>query len=74
MRLIQRAGRIDRIGSDADVVHVYNFFPEDKLESLLNLVERLYEKPDAIKRTVGLDTSTLGEAVDTKEFNAIRRI
>ncbi|GAH75869.1 unnamed protein product, partial [marine sediment metagenome] len=37
-------GRIDRIGSDADVVHIYNFFPEDKLESLLNLVERLHEK------------------------------
>ncbi|GAH52826.1 unnamed protein product, partial [marine sediment metagenome] len=27
-----------------------------------------------IRRTVGLDTSTLGEAVDPKEFNAIRRI
>ncbi len=74
VRLIQRVGRIDRIGSDADLVHVYNFLPEDKLESLLNLVQRLYDKLDAIRRTVGLDTSTLGEAVDPKEFNAIRRI
>jgi hypothetical protein len=37
-------------------------------------VQRLYEKLDAIRRTVGLDTSTLGEAVDPKEFNAVRRI
>lgn len=74
VRLIQRVGRIDRIGSDADFVHVYNFLPEDKLESLLNLVQRLHDKLDAIRRTVGLDTSTLGEAVDPKEFNAIRRI
>jgi len=74
VRMIQRAGRIDRIGSDWNWVHIYNFFPEDKLEALLKIVERLYEKLDAIKRTVGLDASTLGEAVDPKEFNAIRRI
>jgi hypothetical protein len=74
VRLIQRAGRIDRIGSDADLVHIYNFFPEDKLEALLKLVERLYEKLDAVRRTVGLDTSSLGEAVDPKEFNAILRV
>lgn len=74
VRMIQRAGRIDRIGSDWDWAHIYNFFPEDKLDALLKLVERLYEKLDAIKRTVGLDASTLGETVDPKEFNAIRRI
>ncbi|MCL4459620.1 MAG: phospholipase D-like domain-containing protein [Chloroflexi bacterium] len=74
VRMIQRAGRIDRIGSEWDMVHIFNFFPEDNLEALLKLVERLYEKLDAIKRSVGLDASTLGEAVDPKEFNAIRRI
>jgi superfamily II DNA or RNA helicase len=74
VRMIQRAGRIDRIGSDWDVVHVYNFFPEDRLESLLNLVHRLYEKLDAIKRTIGLDASTLGETVDPRDFNTIKRI
>jgi len=74
VRMIQRAGRIDRIGSEWDMVHVYNFFPEDRLESLLSLVQRLYEKLDAIKRSVGLDASTLGETVDPKDFNAILRI
>jgi len=74
VRMIQRAGRIDRIGSEWDEVHVYNFYPEDRLESLLNLVHRLYEKLDAIKRSVGLDASTLGETVDPKDFNAIHRI
>jgi len=74
VRMIQRAGRIDRIGSDWDLVYVYNFFPEDHLESLLNLVHRLYEKLDAIKRTIGLDASTLGETVDPRDFNTIKRI
>lgn len=40
----------------------------------MKLVERLYGKLDAIRRTVGLDTSSLGEAVVPKEFNATRRI
>jgi len=74
VRMIQRAGRIDRIGSEFDIVHVYNFFPEDRLESLLNLVERLYQKLDAIRRSVGSDASTLGETIDPKDFNAIRRL
>ncbi len=55
-------------------MYVFNFFPEDHLESLLNLVQRLYEKLDAIKRTIGLDASTLGETVDPKDFNTITRI
>jgi len=41
---------------------------------LLNLVHRLYDKLDAIRRTIGLDASTLGETVDPKDFNTIKRI
>ena len=32
--MIQRAGRIDRIGSPFKNIYVYNFFPEDELEEL----------------------------------------
>jgi len=32
VRLIQRFGRIDRIGSEHDVVHAFNFLPETNLE------------------------------------------
>ena len=35
VRLIQRAGRVDRIGSDFETITLYNVFPEDELESLL---------------------------------------
>jgi len=43
-RMIQRAGRIDRIGSPFKEIFVYNFFPEDELEELLKLVEILQNK------------------------------
>jgi hypothetical protein len=72
VRLIQRIGRIDRLRSPHDIVYVYNFFPEDALESILKILERLYKKLDAINRSVGLDASTLGEAPNPKDFGYIR--
>ena len=53
-------------------MHLYNFFPENALESLLGILERLYQKLDAINRSVGLDVSTLGETPTPKDFGFIR--
>jgi len=74
VKIVQRIGRLDRIGSPHDVINVYNFFPEDELESLLNLLKRLYSKLDAINRSVGLDVSVLGETPNPKDFGYIRDI
>ncbi|MBC7328761.1 hypothetical protein H5T88_00205 [bacterium] len=74
VRMVQRAGRLDRIGSPHDLIHIYNFFPEDELESLLHLLQRLYEKLEAINRAVGLDVSVLGEMPNPMDFNTLRRI
>ncbi|MEJ5250753.1 MAG: hypothetical protein HPY54_07260 [Chthonomonadetes bacterium] len=74
VRMVQRIGRIDRIGSPHERIDVYNFHPEDKLEDLLNLMKRLHEKLDAINRTVGLDASVLGEVPNPMDFNTLRRI
>jgi len=74
VRMVQRAGRIDRIGSPYDRVFVYNFNPEDALEDLLHLVERIYDKLENINRSVGLDSSVMGERPNPQDFNAIYRI
>ena len=74
VRMVQRIGRLDRIGSPHAVIHVYNFFPEEELEELLGLLERLYEKLNAINRTVGLDASVLGETPNPMDFNILRRV
>jgi len=73
-RMIQRAGRIDRIGSPFKKIYVYNFFPEDELEALLRLVRILQEKIINIDRSVGLDQTILGEEIHPKVFGIIRRI
>ncbi len=73
-RMIQRAGRIDRIGSPYKTIYVYNFFPEDELEELLRLVAILQNKIKSIDQSVGLDQSILGEEIHPKVFGIIRRI
>lgn len=73
-RMIQRAGRIDRIGSTFKKIYVYNFFPEKELEDLLKLVLILQEKIVKIDESVGLDQTILGEKINPKVFGAIRRI
>jgi superfamily II DNA/RNA helicase len=44
MRLVQRHGRIDRIGSDHAEMFVRCYFPDQYLEALLGLEERLQRK------------------------------
>jgi superfamily II DNA or RNA helicase len=73
-RMIQRAGRIDRIGSPFKEIYVYNFFPEEELEDLLRLVNILQNKIRNIDNSIGLDTTVLGEEVNPKVFGIIRKI
>jgi superfamily II DNA/RNA helicase len=74
VRMVQRIGRIDRIGSPHETIDIYNFIPEDALENLLGLMKRLLDKLGQINRTVGLDESVLGEAPNPMDFNTLRSI
>jgi superfamily II DNA/RNA helicase len=73
-RMVQRAGRIDRIGTDFDNLWIYNMFPDEGLERLLGLVESLSRKIADIDRAGFLDASVLGEVVHPQNFNTLRRI
>lgn len=73
-RMIQRAGRIDRIGSPYKKIFVFNFFPEVELEELLRLVQILQNKIIGIDKSVGLDQTILGEEIHPKVFGIMRRI
>jgi len=68
VRMIQRNGRINRLGSAYEQVYIFNMHPETNLESYLKLVQRLEQKIDRIKYTVGTDQSVLGEAENPIEY------
>lgn len=73
-RMVQRAGRIDRLGSRFEKLSIYNMFPERALEALLGLVKSLTAKIDVINQTGFLDASVLGEVVTPRDFNTLKRI
>ena len=73
-RMVQRAGRIDRIGTPFDTLWVHNMFPDEGLEKLLGLVESLSQKIASIDQSGFLDASILGEVVHPQNFNTLRRI
>lgn len=68
VRMIQRNGRINRLGSLYDEVLISNMKPHDDLELYLHLVRRLERKIDTIKHSIGTDQSVLGEKENPIEF------
>jgi hypothetical protein len=53
MRIVQRHGRVDRIGSKHDYVHLGLFFPAERLDALLALEARLQAKLALADAAVG---------------------
>lgn len=68
VRMIQRNGRINRLGSQYEKVYVYNMAPEKQLEVYLKLVKRLEQKINKIAHTIGTDQSILGEQENPLEY------
>jgi superfamily II DNA or RNA helicase len=55
IRLIQRAGRVDRIGQMHHEILCYSFLPEDGIENIINLRGRLSQRIRENAETVGSD-------------------
>ena len=55
IRLIQRAGRVDRIGQKAEKILCYSFLPEDGIEQIINLRGRLTKRIEENANVVGSD-------------------
>ncbi len=55
IRLIQRAGRVDRIGQKATQIICYSFLPEDGLEDIIRLRQRLTQRIQENAEVVGSD-------------------
>ncbi|MCL9814406.1 helicase-related protein [Natranaeroarchaeum aerophilus] len=58
MRIVQRVGRIDRIGSTAEK-HVHNFYPDGDIEAAIKLLKRLQAKINDIALIVGKENNIL---------------
>lgn len=73
MRLVQRHGRIDRIGSKHSKVFLRCFFPDRQLDEMLKLEERLKRKLAQAAASIGVESEALpGSQVSDHTFAETR--
>jgi PLD-like domain/Helicase conserved C-terminal domain/SNF2-related domain len=64
IRLIQRAGRVDRIGQDAERILCYSFLPADGVERIIRLRARVRQRLRENAEVVGTDESFFEDDLD----------
>ncbi len=62
VRLIQRFGRVDRIGTEHDVIDLHSMWPDTAVDEGLALTERLGRRIQSFHDLIGLDNRLLSEA------------
>ena len=62
VRLIQRFGRIDRIGTEHEVINLHNMWPDVAVDAELSLTERLHRRIQSFHDLIGLDSKLLSDA------------
>jgi superfamily II DNA/RNA helicase len=67
-KLMQRIGRVNRIGSKAKEIHVFNFFPTTKVNSDIELEKKAIMKLQAFHSAMGEDSQIYSQDEVTESF------
>ena len=73
MRLVQRHGRVDRIGSPHKDVYVRCFFPDERLDELLALETRIRRKLAQAASSIGVESEVIPGAETSEKVFADER-
>lgn len=68
-RLMQRTGRINRVGTEHDFINIYNFFPTDDTEKELGLEECVKRKLQNFHDILGEDSKFLTDEEEITTHN-----
>ena len=61
VRLIQRFGRVDRIGTEHSEIHLHNMWPDLAVDTGISLTDRLGNRIQMFHDIIGLDSELLSE-------------
>ena len=67
-RLMQRIGRVNRIGSVASYIHIFNFYPTTKVNSDIELEKKAIMKLQAFHSALGEDSEIYSPDEQTQTF------
>ncbi|MDI9334005.1 MAG: helicase-related protein [Cytophagales bacterium] len=74
IRLIQRAGRVDRIGQRAEEIFCYSFLPADGVEQLIQLRSRIRQRLKENAEVVGTDEAFFEGDAAAEEQQTLRNL
>jgi superfamily II DNA or RNA helicase len=72
-RLMQRIGRVNRIGSVAPNIYIYNFYPTAKVEDDIELKKKAIVKLQAFHTALGEDSQIYSETEEVDNFGLFDR-
>ncbi|MEI6752452.1 MAG: helicase-related protein [Paludibacter sp.] len=67
-RLMQRIGRVNRIGSKEDFVYVFNFFPTAQSDAQIDLVHKAHTKLQAFHSLFGEDNRVYSDNEEVESY------
>lgn len=73
-KIMQRVGRINRVGTEHDKIYVFNFFPTAQANAYLPLEENIILKIQAFHDTLGEDFKYLSEDEEISSHNLYTKL
>lgn len=73
-RLMQRIGRVNRIGTPSNKVYIYNFFPTAKTDNEIELNKKAYIKLQAFHSALGEDSQIYSEDEEFGTFGLFEKV
>jgi superfamily II DNA or RNA helicase len=67
-RLMQRVGRVNRIGATAPKIYIYNFYPTAKVDDDIELKKKAIMKLQAFHTALGEDSQIYSETEEVENF------
>lgn len=73
-RLMQRIGRVNRIGTTSERIHIYNFFPTAKTDNEIELNKKAYMKLQGFHSALGEDSQIYSTEEEFESFGLFEKI
>ena len=68
-RVLQRVGRVNRVGTEHNKIFIYNIFPTSQADSQLGLKDNIISKIQAFHNALGEDSKYLSDSEEITSFN-----
>ncbi len=73
-KLMQRIGRVNRIGSKSDKIFIYNFFPTSKADTEIELNKKAYMKLQGFHSALGEDSQIYSQDEEFETFGLFEKV